>query len=184
LRGAEPKSFLKGEKIMIPKIKNILYATDLSENSAYAFRYAINSAEKHDAKIQILHVLEKLSPMARSRAGEFITPENLAAMREVTKKELLKEIRSRLEEFCQRELKDKPEMLKRVVSFQVIEGYPAGTILEKAEESKADMLIMGTHSKGALAHAFLGSVAATVLNRIKIPVYVIPIPKKNGIAHS
>ena len=34
---------------MIPKIKNILYATDLSKNSAYAFRYAVISAQKHKA---------------------------------------------------------------------------------------------------------------------------------------
>jgi len=43
---------------MIPRIRNILYATDLSKNSAYAFRYAFNSAEHHKAKIHILHVLE------------------------------------------------------------------------------------------------------------------------------
>jgi len=36
---------------MIPNINKILYATDLSDNSAYAFRYAINSALKHDADI-------------------------------------------------------------------------------------------------------------------------------------
>jgi len=29
---------------MIPRIKKILYATDLTKNSAYAFRYAVNSA--------------------------------------------------------------------------------------------------------------------------------------------
>ena len=34
---------------MIPSIKNILYATDLSKNSAYTFRYAVNSAQKHKA---------------------------------------------------------------------------------------------------------------------------------------
>ena len=43
---------------MIPEIKRILYATDLSDNSAYAFRYAMNSAIKHDAGIIILHVFE------------------------------------------------------------------------------------------------------------------------------
>jgi nucleotide-binding universal stress UspA family protein len=43
---------------MIPKINKILYATDLSKNSAYAFRYAIKSAEVHDAKIDILNILE------------------------------------------------------------------------------------------------------------------------------
>jgi len=42
---------------MIPKIKKILYATDLSKNSAYALRYAINSAKRNDAEIVILHVM-------------------------------------------------------------------------------------------------------------------------------
>ena len=45
---------------MIPSIKNILYATDLSKNSAYAFRYAVNSAQKHNASIHILHVMETM----------------------------------------------------------------------------------------------------------------------------
>ena len=51
---------------MIPKIQNVLYATDLSKNSAYAFRYAVNTARKHDAKIHILHVIESLSPQAEA----------------------------------------------------------------------------------------------------------------------
>jgi hypothetical protein len=34
---------------MIPRIRNILYATDLSKNSAMPSRWAVNSAQKHDA---------------------------------------------------------------------------------------------------------------------------------------
>ena len=51
---------------MIPNINKILYATDLSDNSAYAFRYAINSALKHDAGIIILHVFELVSMTNRA----------------------------------------------------------------------------------------------------------------------
>ena len=43
---------------MIPKINKILYTTDLSLNASYVFRYALNSAEKHNAKIHILHVVQ------------------------------------------------------------------------------------------------------------------------------
>ena len=50
---------------MIPKIKKILYTTDLSPNSAYAFRYAINAAKQHDAKIIFLHVLERPSSLEK-----------------------------------------------------------------------------------------------------------------------
>ena len=45
---------------MIPKINKILYATDLSENSAYALRYAVNSAKQHDADLVVLHVMEMM----------------------------------------------------------------------------------------------------------------------------
>ena len=51
---------------MIPSINKILYATDLSDNSAYAFRYAINSALKHDAGVIILHVFELVSTTNRA----------------------------------------------------------------------------------------------------------------------
>ena len=47
---------------MMPEINKVLYATDLSPNSAYAFRYAINSANKHDADIIILHVVQERAP--------------------------------------------------------------------------------------------------------------------------
>jgi len=163
---------------MIKKINTILYATDLSKNSAYAFRYAINSAEKHDAAIHILHAFEPFP----FRTMDYMPPFKFETVREEAKKELSNEIKKRLEEFCQRELKDRPECLKRVASIQVVEGYPAAEILQKAAELNADMVIMGTHGKGALAHAFLGSMAEAVLNRIKIPVFIIPIPKETDIS--
>jgi hypothetical protein len=60
---------------MLPKIKRILYATDLSPNSKYAFRYAINSAIQHDAKIIILHVLEPVSPAVHALMESYLDEE-------------------------------------------------------------------------------------------------------------
>ena len=54
---------------MIPQIKKILYATDLSKNSSYAFLYATDIARRHDAKIVILHVIESIPPYAEAYAG-------------------------------------------------------------------------------------------------------------------
>jgi nucleotide-binding universal stress UspA family protein len=164
---------------MIPKIKNILYATDLSKNSAYAFRYAVNSAEHHKAKIHILHVLET-EPAHRFPFGADLFPEfSQAELDEAyfKKKGAVREqIKKRLEDFCKRELKNKAASLKTVSSIHVVEGDPAGEILEKADQLKVDLVIMGTHGKGRLTHTFLGTVAEKVLNRIKIPVLIIPIP--------
>jgi nucleotide-binding universal stress UspA family protein len=47
---------------MIPQIKKILYATDLSKNSSYAFLYATDLARRHDARITILHAIEPIPP--------------------------------------------------------------------------------------------------------------------------
>ena len=60
---------------MMPEIQKILYATDLSDNSAYAFRYAINSAKRHDAKIIILHVLEALPSYAQTMVQYYLDEE-------------------------------------------------------------------------------------------------------------
>ena len=57
---------------MIPKIQKILYATDLSPNSVYALRYAMNSAMKHNADIVILHVFEKVDPAGQIMLGLYI----------------------------------------------------------------------------------------------------------------
>ena len=171
---------------MIPKINNILYATDLSKNSAYAFRYALNSAEHHKAKIHILHVLENRQPQNSLLGGPYfqLSQAELDEAYSERKRVAKEEIRKRLDDFCKRELKNKPTSLKRVDSIQVIEGDPAGEILQKADELNADILILGSHGKGSLDHAFLGSVAEKVLQRIKLPIIIVPIPKETDITFS
>jgi nucleotide-binding universal stress UspA family protein len=162
---------------MIPKIRKILYATDLSANSAYAFRYAINSAKKHDAKIVLLHVLEQLSPGGQVMVGAYID--------EQQQKKILKEnitytmdrIRKRLKTFCERELKGDPDCADRVESIEVCEGFPVEEILKKADELNCDAIIMGTHGKGMIKHAFLGSTTKRVLRRVRKPVFIIPLPE-------
>jgi len=167
---------------MIPRIRNVLYATDLTKNSAYAFRYAVNSAQKHDARIHILHVLEKLSPSEEANIAvyvySYLPHSQLEKIRQEKREELVDRINKRLSEFAKQELKDDPETLKRVVSILVVDGDPADEILKKADELNCDMIIMGTHGKGLIAHTFLGSVSEKVLHRTRKPVFIIPIPKE------
>lgn len=154
---------------MIPEIKKILYTTDLSPNSAYAFRYAINSAKKHDATIIILHVVEEIAP--------FFQKERLKTISEKKITEAMDRIRNQLKIFCDRELKDDPECADRVVSIEVCQGYPPEEILKKADELNCDVIVMGTHGKGVIRHSFLGSAAQKVLRRVRKPVFIIPLPE-------
>ena len=162
---------------MIPKIQRILYATDLSPNSAYAFRYAINSAIKHDAKIIILHVFESPSPTVRAQMGFYLNEEQIKKIFDERVSSALERIKKRLRTFSDKELKDYPKAADRIDSIEVCEGFPADTILEKADELECDAIVLGTHGKGIVANTFLGSVTKRVLRRTRKPVFIIPLPR-------
>ena len=165
---------------MIPQIKRILYATDLSPNSVYALRYAMTSAIKHDADIIILHVFEKVDPASNAWLDPYlyeerhrrIFDEHITETRDLIKKRL-KAIR----ENELKEIKNNPEFEDMAISIEICEGFPAEEILSKADELNCDVIIMGTHSKGIIANTFLGSTAKRVLRRTRKPVFIIPLPK-------
>jgi len=125
-----------------------------------------------------LHIMEEIKG---NLLWLYTEMEKLHEIREKGKEEVKDRIQKRLEVFCQRELMKDPECRALVASAEVVEGDPAAEILRKADELGADLVVMGTHGKGVLEHAFLGSVAEKVLQRIKIPILTIPIPKDTDI---
>lgn len=164
---------------MIPTIKKILYATDLSRNSAYAFRYAMNSALKHDAKITILHVIEEMSPSAEAVVKLHIGEAEHEKIIRGAIAQSVSGIKKRIQIFCDREMEGRPECFYKVDDIEVCEGYPADEILRRAYEEGFDLIIMGSHGRGTLSHSFLGSTAERVLRRTRTPIYIIPLPKGN-----
>jgi nucleotide-binding universal stress UspA family protein len=162
---------------MIPIIRRILYATDLSPNSAYAFRYAINLAIKQDAKITILHVFEAMSPTVCAQVEFYFDNEQRKKIFDDRISHTLDRIKKRLSSFSDKELEDYPKAEDRIESIQVCEGFPADVILAKANELECDAIVMGTHGKGIIANTFLGSVTKRVLRRARKPVFIIPLPK-------
>ena len=73
---------------MIPKIQNVLYTTDLSKNSAYAFRYAVNTARQHNAHIHLLHVIGAISPQEEALLLVYIDQKELDKRRKDAKEEM------------------------------------------------------------------------------------------------
>ena len=161
---------------MIPKIQKILYATDLSPNSVYALRYAMNSAIKHNAEIIILHVFEKVDPAGNVWQEVYLYESKHQEILNQHIAESKSLIENRLSSMIDKELKDHPEYADKVKSIEVCEGFPAEKILSKADELNCDEIIMGTHSKGIIANTFLGSTAKRVLRRTRRPVLIIPLP--------
>lgn len=162
---------------MTQDIKRILYATDLTENSTYAFDYALNLAKKHDAVINVLHVIDQTMEKSVNRVGVYFDEKQYENNLQKRMADCREEINNRLKAYFDKEMADRPESADKVVSVKVCNGYPADEILKKADDLKCDLIVMGTHGKGIVSQAFFGSVAKKVLRRVRKPVFIVPLPK-------
>jgi len=163
---------------MIPQIKKILYATDLSKNSSYAFIYAIDMAKKHNASIVILHAIEPIRPYIVSEGGIRVF-ELLEKAKEKEREMDIEEIKNHLQGFCKKaEAQMGSPCVELVSKILVPLGHPVEEIFKVADEEGCDAIVLGTHGKGFLKQTFLGSVAGSVLERTRKPVFIIPLPSE------
>jgi nucleotide-binding universal stress UspA family protein len=57
---------------------------------------------------------------------------------------------------------------------EVVMGEPAQTLVEAAQRWGAELIVVGSHKQGAIAHFFAGSVAEQVQRHSGIPVLIVP----------
>jgi nucleotide-binding universal stress UspA family protein len=139
-------------------IHTILYPTDFSDHSAYAFRLACALARDYGARLVVLHVAEP--PVVVGGEGVMVLPCAID----------LEALRERLDQL---RLKDP----KVVVEHQLIEGEAASEILRVAAESKCDLIVMGTHGRTGLRRLLMGSVAEKVVRKAACPVLTVKTPQ-------
>jgi nucleotide-binding universal stress UspA family protein len=162
------------DRKMIPHIKKILYATDLSKNSIYAFYYAVDMAKKYDAEICILHVIEPISTTFGGRTVERLHQDQPEASITV--------IKNRLQKFCNKvEEKENLACVALVAKIFVQIGDPVQEILKAADQEGCDLIILGNHGKGFLERTLLGTVSRSVMDRAKNPVFLIPLPSEKTL---
>ena len=165
---------------MIPQIKKILYGTDLTKNSSYAFYFATDLARTYNARIIILHSFEPIPPSlyVDPAFNDFFE----VFRREQNQKEIdVAKIKDLLQKFCQNtESRIGVPCVDLVSEVIVKEGYPVEEILNTADTKGCDVIVLGSHGKGWLKQAFLGSTASSVLERTRKPVYIIPLPSKRS----
>ncbi len=161
---------------MLPDIKTLLYATDLSPKSAQVFRYAVALAREHGARIVLLYALEPLGPTATSLVKNVVAAETLKEIETEGIARTRREIHRRLETFSKEELGASASPEELVSEIQIVEGHPAQVILEHAEQVGASMIVMGMQGHTRLEQVLLGSVANKVVQRSAVPVLLVPIP--------
>jgi len=91
----------------------------------------------------------------------------------------IEEIKERLQEFCKKaETHIGPPCVELVSKILVPLGHPVEEILKAADDEGCDAIVLGTHGKGFLRQTFLGSVAGSVLERTRKPVFILPLPSE------
>jgi nucleotide-binding universal stress UspA family protein len=163
---------------MIPEIKKILYATDLSENARYAFGYAASLANRYGAGITILHVLEELSPNALAIVGGMLGKERWEDLKKRNEEQIIRTLRDRIEGFCEEESGKMPACQFIIDNVIVEIGQPVDRIIRQTEKTNCDMVVMGSRGQGMIAEAMLGNTSRRVLRRCRKPVLVVRLNKE------
>lgn len=144
-------------------IQRITYASDFSPASLAAFPQALRLAKATGAELTILHVL--LSPASMFVAGGHVSQETWDL--------IAADIQAQANEEMDRLVKRAVETGVRATPLFVDGGIPAEEIVRAAEQSKADILVLGTHGRTGVARMLLGSVAARVVATAPCPVLTV-----------
>ena len=160
---------------MIPKIKTILYATDLGKRMRPVFRYAISLAKQYEARIEMLHVVEPLGPTGQAIVDLYLPKKVAAEIRDEGFRKILDTMRYRLDAACVDELGEDSGKHPLISDLAVVTGSPAKAILQEAHDRKADLIVVGTHTDRSPGGALLGSTARKLTHISDIPVLVVPV---------
>jgi len=148
------------------RLQTILVATDFGEASDAALAYGRALARSFGASVHVLYVAE--NAYLRSVAGE-----SYAAVFPDLQRDVEAAARKQLDERLIDNDPDGPPA-KAVV---VTSNATAATIVEYAKENRVDLIVMGTHGRGAVAHLLMGSVAERVVRTAPCPVLTVRHPE-------
>jgi nucleotide-binding universal stress UspA family protein len=150
------------------KVAKILATTDFSDESQAGVRYAVALAEKLNATVSLLHVVEQPSYLSGMESVVLARQES----------EVLVLARARLATVAKREAK-----ADVVVTSSVCVGKPFHEITIAANKQLADLIVIATHGHTGVKRALLGSTAERVVRHARCPVLTVPArssPKSAG----
>ena len=139
-------------------IRNVLAASDFSEQSQVAIRRAALICQEHGAKLELLHVIEALP------SPEPIPPDQL---KEETKRQLQAEsgVAVSLGVDC---------------DCQVETGENVVSIMQSAQKMTADLIVVGAHGHHSLRDNFLGTTAEKLVRKAASAVLVVKQPSQSA----
>jgi nucleotide-binding universal stress UspA family protein len=156
------------------KLKKILVAKDLSKESAHVVRYALELACKFHAQVHVLHAMPTVDPSVLNMVALTMGADKLAKFNALNEADLAEKTREQLHNMIAKEAELVAEEVLHPPKVEVHHGEAAPMILEVADRLDVDMIILGSHSKGRMHYAFLGSVAEKILRKTHRTVVIVP----------
>ena len=142
-------------------LKTVLVPTDFSDASESALRYGKAMAEKFGASLHVVHVMEDL--LAHAWAAE-VYVSSMPQLRDEIEKESRQRLGTLLTDGERKTLRAETALLA---------GNPFLEIIRYAKAHNIDLIVMGTHGRGPIAHMLLGSVAEKVVRKSPCPVLTV-----------
>ncbi|MEO7271307.1 MAG: universal stress protein [Vicinamibacterales bacterium] len=149
-------------------LRQILVATDFSETSDVALLYGRELAMRFDAQLHVLHVAQDIYL-------NMFGAESYLPIAPAIQGQIEADARRRIVETLGSRGTGEPATVTCVLTA----GSPALAIVEYAKEHQIDVIVMGTHGRGAVAHLLMGSVAERVVRFAPCPVLTVKHPERD-----
>jgi nucleotide-binding universal stress UspA family protein len=140
-------------------IRHLLVAIDFDETSKRALDYAVNLSTQLGARLTVVHAYSL--PVLNALDAEYIPTAAAAADKAEAHQ---KQLDARIAPFKARGLS---------ISGVLRIGAAPEEVCTLAKEIGADLIVVGSHGRGPLGRALLGSVAATILHEAPVPVVTV-----------
>ena len=157
---------LREGRLTMIALKRILVATDFGSAAETALAYGRALATRFGADLHLLHVTTNVYASVGMAYEYTSVPPGL-------QHEVDQRARTQLDAL----LSDEDRKVLHATAAVTTHSSPAIPIVEYASTHKVDLIILGTHGRGALAHAFMGSVAERVVRMAPCPVLTVRHPE-------
>ena len=146
---------------------NILAAIDFSDITPTVVEKAAEIARCFSSKLWLIHVAAPDPDFVGYGTG----PQSKRDWRAKTLREEHRYIQDKALELEQSGIEVTPLLLQ---------GSTVETILQEASKLNAEAIVIGSHGRGALYKALLGSVSEGIIRKASCPVLIVPVLKKSN----
>jgi nucleotide-binding universal stress UspA family protein len=149
----------RSREAAVKLVKSVVVATDGSQTALAAFNAARLIAERCDADVHVLSVLEPLPTMLTASEGMVLLPPDFYEARENSQLDIVR-----------RQLRDFDPSVAWQVTLRV--GRPAGSIVSFARLHNADIIIVGANKHGVVGRVLGEETAMEIARLSDIPLLV------------